>query len=453
MRKFAYCLIALGLLAASARGAEKFDPAARAAAIAPFIDEQTITIVRIDMTRIDPPAIAKQIMAYAKSIGVTDDDLKSVERDLAGPRKTATAWIEAFRKAGGKDVYMVFSLAYSLREPVFWVAPLGEGGDAKAIGALLVSGKADGATSRPWRSGRPVFPCARVTATLHKAVCAAPASTLEALRKLRPHPRPNLVKAFAAAGDTAVQALVLPTDDARRVIDETLPELPKELGGGPSTAVTRGLLWAAAGVNAPPKLSLTVIVQSKDAESAKTLQGVIQNAVKALEKLPHARMVAFTKLAAALAPKADGDKLRLTLSAEQVDTLVAESFGPAFIRARRLAKRATSAANINSIGKGVALYVTDNKGQFPPDLAALKPYLGPAWKKMLTNPLRPDLEVGYVYVRPAVKLSDVKEPANTIVIYEAHEKWGEGINVGFADGHVQRIADQAEFKKLLKKGK
>ena len=42
--------------------AEKFDPAARAAAIAPFIDEQTLIIVHIDMTRIAPAAIAKQVL-------------------------------------------------------------------------------------------------------------------------------------------------------------------------------------------------------------------------------------------------------------------------------------------------------------------------------------------------------------------------------------------------------
>jgi len=349
---------------------------------------------------------------------------------------------------------MVVSLGYSLREPVFWVAPLGEGGDAKAIGALLVSGKADGATSRPGRRPKPFFPCARTSATLHKAVCAAPASTLEALRKLQPHARPNLVKAFAAAGDTAVQALLLPTDDTRRVIEETLPQLPKELGGGPSTAITRGLLWAAGGVNAPPKLSLTATIQSKDAESAKALLGVIQNAVKSLEKLPHARMLVLGELATALTPKVDGDRLLLTLSGKQVDTLVAKRFGPSFIRARRQARRAISAANIHAIVRAAVMYAADNKDQWPPDLAALKKsYLGPKWKKMLTNPLRPELEVGYVYVRPAAKTSDVKDPANTVVLYEAHEKWDEGINVGFADGHVQRMADQAKFKELLKKGK
>jgi len=257
---------------------------------------------------------------------------------------------------------------------------------------------------------------------------------------------------FAAAGDTAVQALVLPTDDTRRVIEETLPELPKEIGCGLSAALTRGLLWAAAGVNAPPKLSLTLTVQSKDAESAKALRGVIQNSVKALEKLPLARMLVLGKLAAALTPKVVGDKLRLTLSGKQMDPLV-ETLGRTLVQARRQAKRAVSASHISGILKAVYMYAAENKDQWPPDLSALKRHLGREWKKMLTNPLRPELEVGYVYVRPAAKTTDVKDPAGTVVLYEAHEKWGEGINVGFADGHVSRMTDQAKFKELLKKGK
>ena len=454
MRKFAPFLTVLALVTTSAGGAEKFDPAARAAAIAPFIDEQTLVIVRIDMTRIDPAAIAKQVLAYAKSSGLADKDPKQFEKAIAGPQKIATEWIEAFRKAGGKDIYMVFSLAYNIREPFFWVVPLGEGANAKAISALLVSGKADGPASRPGTHQRSFFPRARTSATLHKAVCAAPASTLEALRRLRPHARPNLAKAFAAAGDTAVQALVLPTDDTRRVIEETLPQLPKEVGGGPSTAITRGLLWAAAGVSAPPKLSLTVTIQSQDAGAAKALRGVIQNTFKTLGKQRDVRKVlpTFDKLAAALTPQAAGDKLRLRLSGKQLDALISESLSPAVVHARRQAKRTASASHISSILKAVSMYIVENKGQFPPDLSALKSYFDPAWK-MLANPSRPELEVGYVYVRPAVKVSDLKDPADAIILYEAHERWGEGINVGFADGHVQFIADQARFKKLLKKGK
>jgi prepilin-type processing-associated H-X9-DG protein len=108
---------------------------------------------------------------------------------------------------------------------------------------------------------------------------------------------------------------------------------------------------------------------------------------------------------------------------------------------------------MNAILKAAFMYAAENKDQWPPDLSALERYLGPVGKRVLINPLRPELKVGYIYVRPAAKMSDMRNLSSTIVLYEAHEKWGEGVWVGFADGHVQRMADQAKFKELLKKGK
>jgi len=59
---------------------------------------------------------------------------------------------------------------------------------------------------------------------------------------------PELTAAFEAAGDSAVQVALIPPAYAARVIDELMPEFPKQLGGGPTTVLTRGISWAAAGI-------------------------------------------------------------------------------------------------------------------------------------------------------------------------------------------------------------
>ena len=51
-------------------------------------------------------------------------------------------------------------------------------------------------------------------------------------KRLRPITRPELTTAFETAGDTAIQAILLPPKYFRRVIEETMPQLPKEIGGG-----------------------------------------------------------------------------------------------------------------------------------------------------------------------------------------------------------------------------
>src|SRR5688500_18539476 len=42
-----------------------FDPAARAAVIAPFVDEQTIAVGHVDLERIDPAAVVKLLADVA----------------------------------------------------------------------------------------------------------------------------------------------------------------------------------------------------------------------------------------------------------------------------------------------------------------------------------------------------------------------------------------------------
>lgn len=52
---------------------------------------------------------------------------------------------------------------------------------------------------------------------------------------------------------------------------------------------------------------------------------------------------------------------------------------------------------------------------------------------------------GHIYLQP----KNTVPPQKNVVIYESYQTWGEGINVGFADGHVEFIAQEADFLKLL----
>jgi len=57
-------------------------------------------------------------------------------------------------------------------------------------------------------------------------------------------------------------------------------------------------------------------------------------------------------------------------------------------------------------------------------------------------------KIGYVYLKPRRGSRD----PNTLVLYEAHDKWGDGINVVCADGRVRFITDKSKFEKLLAVG-
>ena len=222
---------------------------ARSQAIAPFLDNDVFAVGRLDLAKVDVDKLAHRLHA---------------DQDRAGEvSQTIAPWFAALRQAGARELYVLGVLPELMSpssSPFPIVVPLGEGADARAIGQLLCGGGS--------KKGPVSFP---TCATLHNAVFAGTNQALEWVRQIKPVARPELTAAFTALGDTGAELVVNPSSDTRRVVDETLPVLPKELGGGPTTAVTRGLVWAAVGLLSDPEPRLQLVVQAKDAESAQSL--------------------------------------------------------------------------------------------------------------------------------------------------------------------------------------
>lgn len=84
-------------------------------------------------------------------------------------------------------------------------------------------------------------------------------------------------------------------------------------------------------------------------------------------------------------------------------------------------------------------------GAWPAALTELERYGITA--DMLRNPARPQFDPGFVYIRP----EGAMDPAR-VVLYEAHGAWDGGAFVGFQDGHVEQIASEERFQRLLAGG-
>jgi len=441
-------LATLALAASSALAAQPgrtFDPAARAAAIAPFIDEQTLAVGHVDIKRIHLDAIFAKITEIGK---FTDEyDHKQVAKMKASMHR----WMSDFLKAGGRDIYMILSLADLPRKPICVVVPLRAGADRRAIRALLYSGKADGPTAETDRR-RPGWPGEKDHVVRNAVVLCRP-STVERLRAMKPAPRPYLVKAFAAAGNTAAQFLILPTADNRRVVEAMMPQLPQQIGGGPSTAVTRGVLWAAVGADGPPGMSLQVLIQSQDAPSAQALSGAIARSWKALRAIRPLREAVpeIDKITAMLTPKVAQDSLTLRLAQEQADLLLSRIIGPALLRARGQARQTISMSNLREIGKGIVIYAAGHKDAYPASLEALLKE-GVIPEQLLISPLSD--KKAYVYVRPPAPRSRRGERGNRVMAYEDPSTHGrKKTAVLFVDTHVQLMRVNERFWNLVKEAK
>jgi hypothetical protein len=321
-----------------ATAADSFDAEARARAIAPFVDEQTVGVAHIDLSRIDADAI----LDWAVEIGRLE------KKELEKPRRALRGWLADFTKAGGKDLYVIVSLAYLPNEQPLVVVPLAGGTDAEAVRRVL---------------GRVKFFEQLRFEKSDQALLGGGQTARKRLRNAKPAARPEISKAFAAAGDTTAQLLLLPTPDARRVVNELLPMLPPEAGGGSIRPLTHGLLWAAVGVDLPPKLSGRLTIQSPDADAARALKDFLARLLKSLAELREVRglLPDIGRLAEVFTPQVEGD--RLTISGE--DKVLVGFMQTVVRRTLQAANRRSVENSLRRLAFATISHADAHKGRLP----------------------------------------------------------------------------------------
>ena len=281
----------------------KFDPEAAAKAVAPFLDDRTVAVVQVDLTRLDVDALAEKFAALTK----TKLD------DLAEEKKAVALMLQTLSKAGAKDAFLVVSLIDAPNEPPFVVLPLAKDGDPKAI--LDLTPKEGLHSYGPFSEFR--------YEQIGQVIVGGSEATRKRLKTLKPEARPEVAKGFAASGDGIVHAVVIATTDTRKIFEEALPTLPPELGGGSIKPLTRSLQWVSIEMDAPPKLSLHFIYQTNDKEAAKELHALLGKAIKlASEQKDLQEIPNFAKLLAAFLPKIDGERLTLTVEDATLTSLL-----------------------------------------------------------------------------------------------------------------------------------
>ena len=331
-----YLALALILIVAAPAGADD-----GAKTIAPFLDEHTFAVARIDLTKVNADAL---FTAFGPFNDIDTDGVKSLQAKM-------DHWMSDLTKAGGRELFLVFSLADTPQMP-FLVVPLREGADPQAIAKGLGQANLLGAGAGEKIGG---------------AVVAGSRGAKERLSSLKPFARPELAKAFAAAGDGAVQIAFIPPPHLVRVFDEMMPMLPKEIGGGSSKVLSRGIQWAALGLDAPPKMALRLTVQSENAKAAAALNDAIDKALKALGEQKPVRVLLpdFDKIRSSLTPKVEDDRLGLHLDQKEAHAL----FQPLvryFVRAAGLEE---ATRHLKEIMLATITYADVHQGTMPSNLS------------------------------------------------------------------------------------
>jgi hypothetical protein len=324
---------AVVLLAALSPSAE---PAATAKLVAPYLDDQAFAIAHVDLASLDVDAAVER---FAKLAGVN-------VQQLADPRRAVREAVAAFRKAGANELYAVLSVADLPNPGPFVLVPRAGTNDDELKAALLVVGNE---TVEP----------------LDGVMFAGSKKALDRLRGLKPAARPDLGAALEAVAGSPVQIVLVPSDEQRRIVAELMPALPKEVGGGPGTLLSKGVRWAALGVDTKPKLAIKLVIKSDDAAAVAGLAQAANHGLDTVSRDQAARRM-FPKLddmVAAVRPKVEGD--RLTIAVDESNPGFAAEAATMVAKARSSAGRQQSMNNLKQMALAFHNYADVNKGTLP----------------------------------------------------------------------------------------
>ena len=317
------------------------DPRVRA--IAPFVGEEVAVVVALDLEGLDVESLSRRLLAGFAEAEDVDPTTRSIGR-----------WFAALRGAGAKQLFLLAGPAATSPRFVA-VVPLTEGADARAIGRILCGEAKSGADAPPlaWPT----------CATIHDAVLAGTAADLERVPRSPVDERPGLAAAFSAAGEAPARLLIVPSDDQVRILEEMLPTLPGELGGGPIATFTRGMRWAAVALDSGPRPTVRVVVQSADPVAAGAFRrlcldafGLIAKSAAGPRPLP-----AILEGLARLQPEVSGNRVILSMDPDRAASLA----GLIHRKMWRADRRARCVNNLKQIGLAMHNYHQKHDA-FPP---------------------------------------------------------------------------------------
>lgn len=439
------------------------DPAAEAAAIvAPFMTDATLFVWRIDQTVIDIDATMNKLMEYLKKHLAKDaadrDTLRRLQPIFDQLELDDMREVAKFLKVGGREVYILSNIASpALRgDPFVFIVRVAKG--AKPNDVLKVMAEQDE------RFGQAVALGAAAVMNGH-IVLAHPALLNQIDPKTKQRQK-MLAAAFKAVEGDPVQLLFTPPAHAARAVEEIFPTLPESLGGGPSTVLTRGVRWAAFGLDMPPVLRLRAAIQSEDEAAAKAFATFSDQLLREYPLLADIAPLP-KKIVDRLKLKRDGGRLTVTLSEEAIDAMIGDLLVAARDAGRRKNHR-TSAFQLRAIHNGCILHSGLNDGEYPPSIGAMlkdsyffadmtiSPFDGGGVEDGVTR-----ITIGaadddeqaawvnentsYVYIPGLTRDADAK----TIVLFEKPKPGMKQIVVCFNDNHVE-LLDLAEANKRIK---
>lgn len=399
-------------------------PTPRAAAddgwLMPFTDDATLAVVVMDASKVDPGIF---IECMGKTLaGMKDSKSVYQPAQWIAARTMLGAWRSSFVQAGGTHIAAVVSFRTYGDVPLYLIAPVGSGDAARIAAAIkMLPGLAS------WESE-----------VIDGVVFVGDPSQRK--RPLGAKDSAHLGQALGTQAASDIRIALAPAAFVQRAMDETMPRLPEELGGGSSRALSEGMRWSVADFSATETgIRLNVIGQSASPAAALAFGEFVD---VCLRKAGEAGLTA--KAAQLLKPSIEGQTFRISLDENAVRD-VAEGVLPMASAARMNAESTVVASQIRQALMACVVWASDRNGEWPSELdQTVKASL------LSAEVLAPTEAGGTIVYRKPSKEEWTNAPSTTAVMYSTGTRPDGSVWVGFADGHVE-LVDAERFGKLFPK--
>jgi hypothetical protein len=224
---------------------------------APFIDEHTLVVVRVDLARVDLGTVLKISRA-----------LDGNTEEMGNAADEVRAFVQEFGRRGGSDVFFTYGAGDFPHLPCLVIPAPKDPAAQKFLAQFFLDLYKLMGKDADW-------------AALHGCVCVGPKDSLAVVKARKPVARPELAAAIEAGKDGVAQAAFALSAEAKKIHEQVAPTLPAELGGGAIEKVTRGMKWIALVVGPGPKMPAKWITEATSPEAAQDLRNIEARAQQA----------------------------------------------------------------------------------------------------------------------------------------------------------------------------
>jgi prepilin-type processing-associated H-X9-DG protein len=400
--------------------------------LAPCMDDQTYAVAHLDVAKLDLDAFVDYVLSRVNKHAEPDAD-KQAQANLKKFRAEAGAELTALLEAGGRDVFVVFSM-YDF--PYFFVAvPIPSASDPARLHQYVQKMAGE-------------FNVGDVdTHVTDRLILVGLKRTITRLKTVSPARSQALAEGLQTCANKTAQVVLFPSSDQRRILSEMLPQVPAESSKIQWAVLGGDLQWAALGLDGPPSISLNVTIQSASADGAERILTLVKGLYAWAGQYNEAKPLIpqLDQILKHLTPHRQGDRLRLELDSAAADSLIDDIVAPSLVKLRATVRRRTCGTNMSGIGKALLIYANDYDDTFPPDLETLihKAEMPP---RGLICPAA-ELRESYVYRGAGLTTSAIPM---MITVYEKAGNHAGGRNVLFLDSHVEWVTEE-RFQELIKK--